>query len=422
MSTSVARRPAIAANLALHEEVEERKAAGQSIIHLGFGEARLPVFPGLVEQLHTAAGFGYAPVAGSREALTEVAGWFSRRAMPTAPDQVVLAPGSKPLLYALMDAIPGDVVLPRPCWVTYPAQARLARSGSRLVPVPSGSGGVPDPAAYRAVLETAERQGRPVGSVVLTLPDNPTGALAPGGVVEAVCGISREHGVVVISDEIYRDVLHDPAAPFRSPGELLDDGVVVTAGLSKSHGVGGWRVGTARFTDTPGGHRLRERVLGLASEVWSSLSGPMQAVAAYAYSEPQDLREHVRRCTAVHASVTCALHGIVERAGACCPRPAGGFYLYPDLEPHRAALSRYGVTDGASLQAHLLDTHAVAVLAGAPFGDAPSALRFRAATSLLYGDTEEERAEVLRSPTPAAVPHVRRRLDHLAEVFTALAG
>lgn len=421
MSTSVGKRPVVAANLALHEEVEQRRAAGQSIIHLGFGEARLPVFPGLLEQLRSASGFGYAPVAGSRTALAETAGYFSRRGMPTEPDQIVIAPGSKPLLFALMDAVPGDVVLPQPCWVTYLGQAKLVDSGPLLIPVPSGYGGIPDPRAYREALETAERQGRTVGSVVLTLPDNPTGALAPGGMIESICRISREYGVVVISDEIYRDVLHDPATPFRGPGELLDDDVVVTAGLSKSHCVGGWRIGTARFTDTLSGHRLRERVLSRASEVWSSMAGPMQAVAEYAYSEPDDLGEHVRRCTRVHASVARGLHGLIRSTRTPCPQPAGGFYLYPDLEPHRAALAHRGVTDGASLQAYLLERHSVAVLAGSHFGDNPSALRFRAATSLLYGDTEEERMEALLSESPSTVPHVRRRLERLAEVFDAIA-
>jgi aspartate aminotransferase len=411
---------AIASNLALHEEVARRRERGQSVIHLGFGEARFPVFPGLIRHLaEGAVRSGYAPVAGSLDVRTAVAGYFSRRNIRTSPEQVVMAPGSKPLLFALINALDGDVVLPRPCWVTYPSQVLMSGKIPLSLPVPDGYGGIPEPDQLRHALAKAAREGRRISAVVLTLPDNPTGTLCPAPLVEEVCAISDRHGVTVISDEIYRDTLHDCAPDFVSPAEILDDRVVVTAGLSKSHALGGWRIGTARLPDTRFGRELHQRVLAQASQIWSSLAGPMEAVAAYAYSEPADLQAYVARCTRVHAHVAKALRTIFVDAGAICPQPTGGFYTYPDFELCRDQLSRRGCHGGDQFQELLLDGHGLAVLAGGYFGDPRSALRFRAATSLLYGDDEAELAETLAATDPAGVPHVRDRLAAISSAVTA---
>jgi aspartate aminotransferase len=106
---------AISANLALDELVSRRRAAGEDLIHLGFGEARLPVLPVLIKKLGAAAHRNaYGPVAGNQAVRSAAARYFTRRRLPTVPEQVVLAPGSKPLLAAVIAAAPGDVLLPRP--------------------------------------------------------------------------------------------------------------------------------------------------------------------------------------------------------------------------------------------------------------------------------------------------------------------
>ncbi|MDP9444871.1 MAG: aminotransferase class I/II-fold pyridoxal phosphate-dependent enzyme, partial [Actinomycetota bacterium] len=106
------------ATLEIHERVAALRRAGRPVLHLGFGEAGLPVLPELVARLREAAPDNrYAPVAGSHTAREAAAGYFSRRGLPTTGDQVVLAPGSKPLLYAALAVLEGDVVLPVPSWV-----------------------------------------------------------------------------------------------------------------------------------------------------------------------------------------------------------------------------------------------------------------------------------------------------------------
>ena len=127
------------------------------------------------------------------------------------------APGSKPLLYALLQALPGDVVLPVPCWVSYAAHAAIA--GKRVIGVPIGeeAGGVPDPPHLRAALAEAEGVGARPGILVLTLPDNPTGTVASEALVREVCEVAEAAGLLIVCDEIYRDLATSRSASSARP-------------------------------------------------------------------------------------------------------------------------------------------------------------------------------------------------------------
>jgi aspartate aminotransferase len=410
--------PPRSATLATNERVQARLAAGAPILHLAFGEAGLPVLPSVAERLAAGAGQnGYGPVAGSPAVRRAAAGYFERRGLPTAPEQVLLAPGSKALLYGLLTVLPGDVLLPRPSWVSYAAQAAIAGKQVVGVPIAREAGGVPDPAALREILAT---RGDAPGILVLTLPDNPTGTLAPAALMEDVCDVAREHELLIVCDAIYRDLAYEPDA-VRSPAALLPDRTFVTNGLSKSMALGGWRIGFCRLPEGRLGAEAAAALGGIASEVWSSLAAPMQHAAAYVLDEPAEVREHVQRSRRLHRLVTEAAHGVVAGAGAACRPPTAAFYLYPDLEPLRATLADRGARTGAQLAELLLDEFDVAVLQGAAFGDDPGALRFRMATSLLYGSSDEERWHALLSDDPVALPWIRGALDRLDATLRALA-
>jgi aspartate aminotransferase len=364
------------ATLAIDERVRARLAAGERIIHLGFGEAGLPVPEFVREQLARAASANaYGPVAGSLDVRAAAAGYLSRRALPTEPEQIVVAPGSKALLFALISVLPGDLVLPTPSWVSYAAQAALAGKRVWRVPVTADAGGVPDPAALDELL----RSGGGPRILLVTSPDNPTGTVASTQLVREVAEVADRHGLVVIADEIYRDLSYQPEA-YPSFAELLPESTYVTNGLSKSMALGGYRIGFARLPDLD----VRASVVAFASEVWSSLAGPMQHVAAHVLAEPAEVLDHVARSRALHREATEAVYACLTAHGVLCRPPGAAFYLYPDFEPLR---DRLGVDGGADLAELLLDRHGIAVLPGEAFGDDPSALRFRLATSLLHGAT-----------------------------------
>lgn len=410
------------ATLAVNETLQARRAAGEKVLHLAFGEAGLPVPDGTAAALAGAARRnGYGPVVGTAETREAAAGWFTRRGLETGAEQVLFAPGSKPLLFALLSALPGDVVLPCPSWVSYAAQAALVGKSTVRVPIPAEAGGIPDPELLEQALRTARAEGAQPGVLVLTVPDNPTGTVARTGHLRAVCEIAERHGLTVVADEIYGELVHqDHAERGYGAAAFLPERTVVTTGLSKSTALGGWRIGFARVPRGPWGEALLDELTGIASEIWSSLAAPMQAAAGYVLADPPEVLAHVERARRLHAAVTRAVHAEFTAAGADCRAPEAGFYLYPDFAPVRPALAARGVNGGAGLARVLLEEHGVGVLAGEAFGDAPEALRVRVATSLLYGETDEERWQALHSHDPLALPWIAASLEQLRGALTAL--
>jgi aspartate aminotransferase len=271
----------VSATLAANEALARRRAAGEPVLPLAFGEAGLPVPPALLDALGAVTGGNdYGPVAGRPELRAAAAGYWARRGLPTATDAVVSGPGSKPLLFGLLLALGTDVAMPQPSWVSYAAQTAMVGARPHFVPAPPGEGGVCDPAALAHAVSRARAAGRRIGSVIVTLPDNPTGQLARPGTVRALAEVAAEHDLVIISDEIYRDLVYDTAPAFVSPAVFAPERTVVTTALSKSLALGGWRIGVARMPDGRLGRQLRDRLLGISSEIWSAPAGPIQEAAA----------------------------------------------------------------------------------------------------------------------------------------------
>jgi aspartate aminotransferase len=415
---------AVSATLAINETVERKRRAGQIVVPLGFGEAGLPVHPELQAALARAADRnGYGPVAGVESLRTAAAGYWNRRDLPTDPDLLVAGPGSKALLFALLHAIGGDVALPRPSWVSYAAQAALLNRQARFVPTVAGHGGVPDPDQLGEAAAEAAALGRPLRSVVFTLPDNPTGTLTPPAVVTAACEVARRHDLVIISDEIYRDLLHDPAEPFLSAAACAPERTVVTTGLSKSLALGGWRIGVARLPASPLGRTLFDRVTAIASEIWSSPSQPVQHAAACAFAEPPALRARIDASRSLHARIARVVADRFTAAGAELAQPQAAFYLYPDFAQLREHLAdRWSVNTSDDLARVLLDECNVATLPGSVFGEEDDTLKLRVATSLLYGDDEQQRLAALEHPRPETLPWIERALDDLGTALAKLTG
>jgi aspartate aminotransferase len=257
----------------------------------------------------------------------------------------------------------------------------------------------------------------------VTLPDNPTGLLAPAAAVRDLCSVAEACDLVIISDEIYRDLVHDPAAPFTSPAVISPERTVVTAGLSKNLALGGWRLGVARLPAGGFGRDLRDRLLGIGSEIWSAPAGPVQQAAALAFSEPPELAERVALSRRLHGSVARAVAHTFAAAGAAVPAPQAAFYLYPDFSPLAdVLLGRHGITSDEGLAGMLLREYGVGVLPGSAFGEDGGRLRLRVATAMLYGDTDDQRLAALNSTDPCSLPWIAASLARLEEVLADLTG
>ena len=372
------------ATLAMNEAVAQRRAAGLETIHLGFGEASVPLHPKLKAALAEAATrTSYAPVLGIPALREAIAAYLTRtRGVAYRAEQIAVGPGSKPLLYALLHVLDGDLLLPVPSWVSYGPIARLA--GKRVIGVQTA----PDdhhtltPDALSRALSQARRDGANPRILLVNSPSNPTGAMFDPADVEALAGWARDAGITLMSDEIYAELAHG-WREHVSPARFYPEGCVVTGGLSKAYSAGGWRLGYAALAPTPAGAAAIGALRSLASEIWSSAATPIQHAALAAFLPDPAIEDYVRRSARLHAYGASQLHETFTRLGVPCPRPAGGFYLYPDFEPWRAALARRGVATSDDLARHLLDIWGIATLPGSVFTDAPDALRLRLATSLL---------------------------------------
>lgn len=411
----------VSATLAVNEALAERQRAGLPVLPLGFGEAGLPAHPLLRETL-SAHGHRneYGPVAGLPGLRAAAAGYWERRQLPTDPDLVITGPGSKPLLYSLLHSVGGDVVIAAPSWVSYATQVQLAGHWPIHVPVAAGQGGVPQPELLETAVVQARQLGRTVRAVVVTTPDNPSGTVPPRETVERLAEVARNLDLVIISDEIYRDLVHDPRTVVHSPAELAPERTVVTTGLSKNLALGGWRLGLARFPSSPTGRELHAATRGLASEIWSSPAAPIQHAAEYALREPAELMERIEQSRRLHGAVVRAVARQLTSAGVALPAPQAAFYLYPDFDAVSEQLARHGVSTGPELAGLLLDTYGMGTVPATEFEGGDKALRLRLATGLLYGRNETERLAALAADDPTQLPWIRAHLNRLDEIIDDL--
>ena len=383
--TRGARERAMSATLAMNEAVARRRAEGRETIHLGFGEASFPLHPLLEGALGGAArSTGYAPVLGIGELRGAIAGYLGRsRQVGFSADEIVVGPGSKPLLYALMQVLEGDVLLPVPAWVSYAPQAWLA--GKRAIGVQADAVDRHrlTPEMLAEALDYARREGANPRIVLVNTPSNPTGGMFDRGDVEALAVWARDAGMTLISDEIYAELAHG-WREHVSPAQFYPEGCIVTGGLSKAFSAGGWRLGYAALPAGEGGRQLRGALRALASEVWSATATPVQEAAVVAFAPDSEIELYVRRSARVHGHAAGRLYETLVKLGVPCPRPAGGFYLYPDFAPWREALRARGIATSSELAHYLLDEWDVATLPGTAFGEQAEALRLRLATSMLY--------------------------------------
>jgi aspartate/methionine/tyrosine aminotransferase len=384
--------------LAINEAIAARRAARQDVLHLGFGEASFPLHPALRAALSRGAtSTSYTPVLGVPALRAAIAGYLQRtRGLAMEAEHIAVAPGSKPLLYALLQVLDGDVLLPSPSWVSYAPQARLAGKRVYVIRTDPGDHHMLTASALQDALERGRHAGAEPRILVVNTPSNPTGGMFAEEPVQALADWAREARITLVSDEIYAELEHGWRRHV-SPSRLYPEGTIVTGGLSKAFSAGGWRLGYAAVPATEAGRQVIGALRALGSEIWSAASGPIQAAAVAAYSLDAELEAYVRRSARVHGHAAGRLHRTLTALGVVCPRPAGAFYLYPDFAPWQGALARRGITTSEALAAHLLETWGIATLPSTAFGEEPQALRLRLATSMLYtaGSDEETRESSL---------------------------
>ncbi len=383
------------ATLHINERVATLWAAGETVYHLGFGESRFPVHPRLKEALAASAGEkSYLPARGLPALREAVAGYYTRESGQTVrPDQVIIGPGSKALIFALQMALKADLYLPAASWVSYAPQAEMLGKTVHGIPGRVEDDYVPDLAAFEVSVAATDAQKL----LIINSPSNPTGRMLDEDFLQALASLCRRHNVVVLSDEIYARLSHDE--PAISMARYYPEGTFTLGGLSKHLSLGGWRLGVAIAPSSPGGERVLAAMEAIASEIWSTASAPVQHAAVLAFSGEQDIEAYIDVCRRIHALRTGFFADRLQTLGIRCTRPQGGFYVTASFEEFSQALATRNIDTSDTLAGHLLDVYRIAALPGSAFGIPESELSLRLATSYLDMETDDAAARVLEAFT-----------------------
>ncbi len=354
------------ATLAVDAKAKELKAAGRPVIGFGAGEPDFPTPAAIVDAAVAACtdprNHRYTPAAGLPELREAVAAKTERDSgVVVKPSQVLVTNGGKQAVYqsfaALLD--PGDeVLLPAPFWTTYPEAIALA--GGTAVQVTAD-----ESAGYLVTVEQLEAARTPrTKALLFCSPSNPTGAVYPPEQVEAIGRWALEHGVWVITDEIYEHLVYDGVRQVSMPAvvpELAGQCVIVN-GVAKTYAMTGWRVGWMI-----GPADVMKAAGNLQSHLSSNVCNVAQRAALAAVSGPLD--DVVAMRTAFDRRRRAIVSLLSDIPGVRCPVPQGAFYVYPSVKALLGKELR-GVRPASSVElAALVLEHAeVAVVPGEAFG------------------------------------------------------
>lgn len=350
--------------IAIQERASKLRAEGRRVYKLGLGQSPFPVPGPMVESLRAHAGEkDYLPTAGLPALRAAIAQYHRRKpGVQAEACDVLVGPGSKELLFLLQVALDGQVLLPSPAWVSYAPQARILGRRTRYIHTRAEDGWQLSPDDLdRACLEHD-------GPFLLVLndPSNPTGTSHSPDRQRELAAVARRHGVIILSDEIYGELRFD--GQHRSIAEDWPEGTILSTGLSKWCGAGGWRLGA--FTFPRGLQGLLRAMEAVASETYTTTSAPIQyaAVTAFEGDEfPGWMASYIGGARRVLGRLAAQSARRLRAAGAQVAEPDGAFYLFPDFGPLRGRLAARDIVDAGQLCERLLIDTGVMCLPGQSF-------------------------------------------------------
>jgi aspartate/methionine/tyrosine aminotransferase len=340
-------------------QVKELEAQGREIINLSIGDCDFET-PARIREAGIAAINGgathYAPSAGIPALREAAAAYLTRtRGVAWEPDEIVVTPGGKPILFYALMAIAEEgteVLYPNPGFPIYESVARFAGAEARPLPLLEEKG-------FRFDVDDLRRQVTPrTRMLILNSPSNPTGGVLTPQDLEAVAEVALAHDLWVLSDEIYSQFLYgvEHASIASLPG--MKERTILLDGHSKAYAMTGWRLGFGAMR-----RDLAEQIACLVTNSVSCTATFTQIAGAEALSGPQDdVRAMIRQFRARRDLVVSELNAI---PGIRCHPPEGAFYAFPNVT---RACRRLGLRGAEELQAELLHHGGVAVLARSCFG------------------------------------------------------
>ena len=340
------------ATLAINEVSNKLKKSGKKIYKFGFGQSPFPVPESIVFALKNNANKNtYLPIQGLQELRLAIANYLNKNNNNNfQSDDIVIGPGTKELMFLTQIAFEGEVLLPAPSWVSYQPQAFIAKNKVHWIQTSSETNWFP----------TAEQLEKKINNIkntnlllFINSPNNPSGTVCEN--LKEIAEVAKKHKLIILSDEIYSQLTFNKQ--YKSISNFCPERTIVSTGLSKWCGAGGWRLG---FFAIPNQLKVLKNSLKiLCSESFTSVSAPIQYAAVEAYTgNHSTYLNNVKKILSftgnyVYENLKSNLINITK--------PAGGFYLFPEFTKAKFSSSSDMCKD-------ILNKTGVALLPGSDFG------------------------------------------------------
>ncbi len=341
------------ATLAINEECNRLKRGGKKIYKFGFGQSPFPVPESVVLSLkNNADKHNYLPMQGLEELRAAIAEDLNKNNNNNnfEQDDIVIGPGTKELMLLTQIVFKGDILLPAPSWVSYQPQALIAKNKVYWIQTTSKNNWFP-------TASQIEDQVKKIKSENLLLfinsPNNPSGTVCNN--LQEITEVAKKYKMIILSDEIYSQLNFNDQ--YKSISNFYPQGTIVSSGLSKWCGAGGWRLGF--FAIPKQLKNFKNSLKILCSESFTSVSAPIQYAAVEAYKG-----DHSKYLNAVKKILSFTANYVYENLKSNAiniSKPEGGFYLFPEFNNAKFSSSPEMCRD-------ILNKTGAALLPGSDFG------------------------------------------------------
>ena len=340
------------ATLAINEECNRLKKEGKKVYKFGFGQSPFPIPESIISALKTNAGkHTYLPMQGLEELRTAIANYLkNNNNYDFRKEDIVIGPGTKELMFLIQIVFQGEILLPAPSWVSYQPQAIIAKNKVHWIETTSNSNWFPTAEQLENKIKTISNKNL---LLFINSPNNPSGAVLKN--FEEIAKIARKYKLIILSDEIYSQLTFD--GQYKSISNFYPEGTIVSTGLSKWCGAGGWRLGFFAIPNQL--DKLKNSLKILCSESFTSVSAPIQYAAIEAYKgNHSNYLDNVKK---ILSFTGMYVYENLKSNVINVTKPEGGFYLFPEFTNAKFSSSSEMCKD-------ILSKTGVALLPGSDFG------------------------------------------------------
>ena len=340
------------ATLRMNEESKKLETQGTKIFKFGFGQSPFQIPKDIVDELkNNAYQNKYLPMQGLPELRSSISRYVNnKKKYNYVSENVIIGPGTKELMFLLHVLFDGDVILPVPSWVSYAPQAIVGRNKIHWLETTSSNNWFPTAESLEKIISKNKNKNY---LLFLNSPNNPSGQICSN--LEEISIVAKKNNLVILSDEIYSELSFKK--DFKSIANYCPEKTIISNGMSKWCGAGGWRLGFFIIPESL--NEIKNSLKTLASETFSSVNAPAQYAAIAAYENNHD--EYIDNSKNILKAVGEYVYDNLKSNKVSINKPEGGFYLMPEF-------SNETFSDSNEMCGNLLKHTGISLLPGSVFG------------------------------------------------------